>query len=137
MLNKRKPRVLLAEDETHARVLMRAVLTGMNCEVVGEATTGHETLALYRELKPDLLLLDINMPRKTGEEVLAEILSTNPDAVVIMLTSVSDLETVEKCLALGAANYVRKDTPISEIKTIIGNTWKTILRTKKQSRIGC
>lgn len=116
---------MVADDESHCRVLIKALLNSMNCEVVGEARTGDEAIALYKKLKPNLLLLDVNMPYKNGDEVLEELFSNHPDAFVIVLTSVTDMESIEKCLSLGAANYIRKDTPISEIKMIIKDTWKS------------
>jgi two-component system chemotaxis response regulator CheY len=123
MTQKRKPRVLIADDELHIRTMVKAVMKTMNAEVVGEAVNGQEAVTLFENVQPDLTLLDINMPVKTGEEALKEIIKKNPNAFVIMLTSLSDLKTVEKCLELGASNFIRKDTPISEIKKIIKETW--------------
>lgn len=118
-----KPRVVLADDEDHIRLLMKTMLTSKGYEVLGVGTNGEEAVTLYREKRPDLLLLDINMPFKTGEEALREIMRESPDALVIMLTSVSDLESVKKCLSLGARNFIRKDTPISEIEALIMETF--------------
>ncbi len=124
MNEKRRPTVLLADDETHIRAMMKALMKTINAEVVGEAVNGSEAVFLYDAYRPDLLLLDINMPDKTGEEVLEEILEKDPDAFVIMLTSLADAETVEKCMNLGAANFIRKDTPLGEMKKIIRDTWE-------------
>ena len=125
MTETEKIRVLVADDEMHSRALLKAVLKEMGHEIAGEASNGPEAVDLFRQLKPDLILLDVNMPLSTGEEVLAQILSEFPDAFVIMLTAVTDMETVEKCVAQGAANYIRKDTPIAEIKQIIQEAWVT------------
>jgi two-component system chemotaxis response regulator CheY len=133
MVDGKKPRVLIAEDESHSRLLLKALLTSMNCEVVGEATTGVEAIALFKQLKPHLLLLDINMPSKTGDEVLKEIMAEYPKAFVIIMTSVADLETIERCIELGAANYIRKDTPIEEIRQTIKETWQTFLECARQT----
>jgi two-component system chemotaxis response regulator CheY len=132
MTQMNRPKVLIAEDESHCRVFLKALLASMNCEVVGEAKTGAEVLNLYKELKPHLLLLDINMPLKTGDEVLKEILGEFPNAFVIMLTSVADLESVERCIELGAANYIRKDTPVAEIRTSIKETWQSFLQERRK-----
>ncbi|MFP5212296.1 MAG: response regulator transcription factor [Acidobacteriota bacterium] len=121
----KKLKVLIADDEAHCRMLMKAVIASMNCEVVAEAKTGVEALDFYKKFKPHMTLLDINMPIMTGDEVLAEILTLNPDAFVIMLTSVADMETVDTCISLGAANYIRKDTSIEEIKALIKESWRT------------
>jgi two-component system chemotaxis response regulator CheY len=133
MAEGKKPRVLIAEDESHSRLLLKAILASMNCEVVGEATTGVEAIELFKQLKPHLLLLDINMPSKTGDEVLKEIMAEYPKAFVIIMTSVADLETIERCIELGAANYIRKDTPIEEIRQTIKETWHTFLEGAKQA----
>jgi two-component system chemotaxis response regulator CheY len=125
--------VIVADDEGHCRVLMKAVLASMNCDVVGEARTGDEAIELYRKYRPNLLLLDVNMPVKTGDEVLEELLGEFPDAFVVVLTSVTDMESIEKCISMGAANYIRKDTPVAEIKTIIKETWKSVLDQRKKT----
>ena len=124
MSEKRKIRVGLADDEIHIRMLMKKVFTSMGCEIAGEAKNGTEAVELYRLEKPDIMLLDINMPMKTGDEALRDIVSEFPDAFVIMLTSLADVESVQKCLDAGAVNYIRKDTPIAELKEIIKETWK-------------
>ena len=120
-----KPKVLIADDEMHIRLMLKTVLAKMNCEIVGEAANGQEAIDIFDKVKPNLLLLDINMPIKTGDKVLEEIMAKHPDAFVIMLTSVVDMASVEKCISLGAANYIRKDTPIEEMKKIIKETWQT------------
>jgi len=124
MSEKRKIRVGLADDEIRIRMLMKKVFTSMGCEIAGEAKNGTEAVELYRLEKPDIMLLDINMPMKTGDEALRDIVSEFPDAFVIMLTSLADVESVQKCLDAGAVNYIRKDTPIAELKEIIKETWK-------------
>lgn len=118
-----RPRAVICDDEDHIRVMLRTALKTMNVDVVGEARNGEEALTLFRREKPHILLLDINMPRKRGDEVLEEIMRDSPSALVIMLSSVADYATVESCLEKGASNYIRKDTPIAEIKQIIKETW--------------
>lgn len=117
-----KKRVILADDEKHIRAMMKAVISSLNCEIVGEAADGHEAVDLYKKEKPDLLLLDVNMPQRSGIDALREIKREFPNALVIMLTSVVDMENIKQCIALGAANYIRKDTPITEMKQIIKDT---------------
>lgn len=115
-----KKRVVLCDDEFHIRLLIKTAVNSIGCEVVAEGKNGNEAVALFRQHRPDLLLLDVNMPEATGEEALGKICAEFPDALVVMLTSVSDSATVEHCLISGAANYIRKDTPIAEIKAMIG-----------------
>lgn len=130
MTEKKKPQVMIADDEAHCRLLMKAILTSMKCDVVCEASNGEETVELFKQHKPHLLLLDINMPLKNGDEILKDIFRDFPNAFVVMLTSVTDMGTVERCLDLGAANYIRKDTPLEEIKTILKDTWQAFAKSK-------
>lgn len=124
MTAKKKIRILIADDETHVRKYIRAVLERMNAEVIGEAADGMQALTLFAETKPHLLLLDINMPVKSGKTVLKDIMARFPKAFVIMLTSLVDPETVEDCIALGASGYIRKDVGIDEMQAIIKQAWQ-------------
>jgi two-component system, chemotaxis family, chemotaxis protein CheY len=124
-MNAKTPRVLVADDEMVMRVLIASILAKMNFEVIGQAANGNEAVSMFRAGKPDLLLMDINMPLKTGEEALREIRAEFPEARVIMLTSVVEADTVQNCIALGAAGYIRKDSPVDEIKAIIGEALQT------------
>ena len=117
-----QPRVILADDEFHLRAFVAALLKKMNYTVVAQATNGQEAVALYREHRPDLMLMDINMPLKSVEEALREIRAEFPEARVIMLTCVVDEQQVADCLAAGAANYIRKDSPAAEIQALIAAT---------------
>lgn len=119
----RSRKVLLADDEVHIRTLLGTLLRSMGFEVIGNAADGNEAVQQFKSKRPGLVLLDVNMPKGDGVQVLQEILEISPDACVIMLTSVTDLATVKNCLTLGAANYIRKDTPINEMKALIQETW--------------
>ena len=130
MNEKKRVRVIIADDELHIRTLVKTVMKSMQAEIVGEAKNGREAVDLYQLEKPNLLLLDINMPVMGGEKALKEILGQFPDAFVIMLTSVADVDTVKKCLDHGAANYILKDTPLNEMKKIIKETWDSFKEKK-------
>jgi len=112
-------RVLVADDESHVRILMKNVISRIPGALVDFATDGQEAVDRYRAQRPDLVLMDVNMPRKSGPDALREILAGDPQARVMMLTSVSDRETVVRCVQEGAVNYVRKDTHLQQIKDAI------------------
>lgn len=116
--------IVMADDEMIYRKMLRKIVEGMGFEVVAEATNGQEAVGLYSEFKPDLLFLDINMPVKSGEDALKEIMEEFPEAFIIMLTGQREMEVIEDCFSLGAANYIPKDHPIPEIKKTILETWK-------------
>jgi response regulator NasT len=88
--NRPKPlRILIAEDDTVIAMDLREALESLGHRVIGEASTGVEALRLARELKPDLLVLDIKMPELDGIEVATQILAEYPLAI-IMLTAYTD-----------------------------------------------
>lgn len=133
MTEKNKLRVLIVDDETHIRTLFKTVMSSMDALVIGEAKNGEEAVAIFKDKKPDIVMLDINMPVKDGTEALKEIMSEFPDAFVVMMTSVSDMETVAKCIDLGASHYIRKDTPIQEIKKMVKEAWDEYKKSKGES----
>lgn len=118
-MTERKPRIILADDEVHIRYLVRNIIRVEGYLVVGEANNGEDALALYRQERPDLILMDINLPLKTGDAVLADIMREFPQANVVMLTMVADIDMVKRCLELGAVDYILKSNPIEEIKRIL------------------
>ncbi len=119
----RRIRVLIADDEPHIRALLGAFVTQLGGEVVALAADGEEALKLYERHRPDLSLLDINMPRLAGDAVIARIMEINPDALVIMLTAQDSVDSVRQCLDLGARNYILKSNPAEKIFELIRDSW--------------
>tara|TARA_B110001454_G_scaffold219199_1_gene251755 strand:- start:62220 stop:62573 length:354 start_codon:yes stop_codon:yes gene_type:complete len=77
-------------------------------QVVGKGFSGLEAIDLYTKMKPDLLLLDITMPNCDGKESLQKILSLFPNATIVMVSGIGDMDTVKECLELGAKAFVNK-----------------------------
>jgi len=125
---------MVVDDETHVRTLIKSVISTMNCDIVGEASNGKDAVTLFGELKPNMMLLDINMPLKSGKQALAEIKKKYPNAFIIMLTSLTDRETIEDCIELGASGFIRKDLPLDEMREVIKQTWKTYRETLTNSQ---
>ncbi len=134
MNEKKKVRVLLVDDEMHIRELMKVALKEMNTEVVAEAENGKEALELFRQHKPEITIMDVNMPVMDGLETLKAIKSEFPEAFVIMLTAVSSIKAVQEILELGASGYIRKDTSLPEIKQGIKDAWAEYMKEKKQGK---
>lgn len=124
MAKAKKVRVMLVDDEDHIRLFMSKVLATMGAEVVAEAGNGMEALKLYQQHQPDITLMDINMPVMNGADALKQLMEDHPDAFVIMLTSLHTADVVQDCLTTGAANYIRKDLPLPEIKNQIKEAWR-------------
>ncbi len=119
-------RVLVVDDQETIRFFIKKVTRLLHLQLVGEAEDGVQAVALYRNEAPDLVLLDINMPLKRGDEALQEILAIDPKAQVVMLTSVAEMEIVKKCIEAGAVNYILKNTPLEKMKEMILNTIEAI-----------
>jgi len=133
-MEKRKARVLIADDEPHIRSLISLVVTSLGAEVVGEATDGEQALIMYKQFSPDMVLLDINMPKVDGISVLKQIMAINPRTLVVMLTSLNALETVKECIDSGAWNYILKDTTAEELHKTISTTWGEYMAAIKADR---
>ena len=107
--------VLVADDDEVLRMTVKAVLESAGYDVVGEAINGEDAIKKFASLQPDLVMLDIDMPKMSGTEALEEIVKHDEDACVIMLTLIENSAVIDDCLKLGAADYVRKDTPATEL----------------------
>jgi YesN/AraC family two-component response regulator len=110
-------KVLLVDDEAHIRKFFSLVIRTLGPATVVEAANGEEAMAVYAREQPDLVLLDVNMPKVDGLQTLQQLKQVDPDCLVVMLTSLINRQTVEECLRLGAADYLRKDLPREELTT--------------------
>ncbi len=102
-------RVLIADDHGVVREGLRALLTGAGLDVVGEAATGREALALAEQLRPQVVLLDIRMPDMDGLQALVAIKAALPETAVLMLTTYANPEYLARAVSLGAAGYLSKE----------------------------
>ncbi len=105
-------KLLIAEDETVVRhALARLLATEEDIEVVEQADNGEAALRLAREHKPNVVLMDIKMPRMDGIEATRQIRDELPDCAVVILTVHQDNENVFRAIKAGATGYVLKDAP--------------------------
>lgn len=118
-MESRETRIVLVDDEIHIRYLIRSIIRTEGYVVVGEANNGEDAIEMYRKHLPDLILMDINLPLKTGDDVLSEILKEFPEARVVMLTMVADIDTVKRCLEMGATDYILKNNSVDEIRRML------------------
>jgi len=115
-----KIRLLLVDDHLVVRSGLRMLLSGeSDVEIVGEAGTAREALAAVRELKPNIVLMDIGLPDKSGIEATSEIKRLHPDVAVVALTIHEDEEYFFKMLEAGANGYVPKRAAPEELLTAI------------------
>jgi DNA-binding NarL/FixJ family response regulator len=128
-MSDRPPRIVIADDHAILREGLRQVLTaGHEFTVVGEAANGHEALALVARTAPDLLLLDISMPKVSGMEALRALAETRPAMRTLVLTASIDRRGIVAALQLGARGVVLKtagtDVVLKAIRAVLsGEYW--------------
>ena len=109
-------RVLLVEDQTLMRHGLRTILELEDgFEVVGEATNGREAVARVADLRPDVVLMDVQMPELNGVEATAQITATAPETRVIILTTFERDEYVFDGVKAGARGHLLKEIPAEEL----------------------
>lgn len=115
-------RILIADDHAIVREGLRALFaTEPGLELVAEAADGIETVDKVRALKPDVILLDMLMPRKDGLGAIHDIMIQNPEARILVLTSFAEDEKVFPAIKAGALGYLLKDSSPQELLQAIRN----------------
>ncbi len=99
---------LIADDSQFARRSIAGVVSKLGGSIVGEAANGIDAVDQYSRFRPDLVLLDITMPRLDGIDTLSRIMEQNRDAKVIIISSVGNKEMVWKAIGLGARSFLTK-----------------------------
>jgi len=117
-------RTLLIDDAEYANDLMQLILEAGGHEVAGTARDGYEGIEKYKQLNPDLVILDIIMPRMGGLECIREIRDIDPEAKILVISGDGQEEHVKLLIIGGAQGYItkpyKKDVVLSEIRTILG-----------------
>jgi DNA-binding NarL/FixJ family response regulator len=127
-------RVLLVDDDPVFRELLAFVLRAdVGAEIVGSAADGAKGVQLADELRPDLVVMDLLMPRMDGFEATKRIAATVPDARVLVVSSSTDPKDVERAGKAGAAGYLPKDRAFAELPGEVGRLRPAKRRLKRRS----
>jgi len=111
-----KTRILIADDHAMLREGMHNLLSQeKDFELVGEAANGEEAVRLARELKPDIVIMDIVMPRLNGVEATKQIKQVSPSTALLILTAYSDIRYIIGLLEAGACGYLLKNSPGKDV----------------------
>jgi two-component system chemotaxis response regulator CheY len=101
-------RVLIVDDAAFMRMLLKDIITKAGYEVVGEASNGAEAVEKYRELKPDIVTMDITMPEMNGIEAIKKIREFAPDAKIIVCSAMGQQAMVVEAIQAGAKDFIVK-----------------------------
>jgi len=106
----KRPRILLVDNSKFIRIILRKILTKQGFEIVGEAYDGASAIQKYRELKPDVVLMDIVLPdpRMNGIETIKWIIKIDPAALIIMVSAVENQVLINEGLNAGAKDFCIK-----------------------------
>ena len=111
--------ILIVDDAAFMRITLRKILEGNNYTVAGEAENGQQAIEKYKELKPDLVIMDITMPEKGGLIALREIKAYDPDAKIIMCSAMGQQAMVVDAIQGGAKDFIVKPFQASGVLAAI------------------
>ncbi|MCF7861691.1 response regulator [Candidatus Woesearchaeota archaeon] len=112
-------KILIVDDSAFMRNMLKNLITSSGGEVVGEAVDGNDAIEKFKQSSPQLVFLDIMMPNKNGLDALKEIMAINPEAKVVMCTSVGQEKVVMEAVEAGASDYIVKPFKQDDIKAVL------------------
>ena len=113
---------MVADDTNEIRMVLRDLLSIDKHEIVGEAVDGEEAVEQFTKIKPDILLLDLAMPKKDGVTVIKEIITNHPKAKIILVTATGNQNTINECMQAGASAYISKPFDMKTVLKVISDT---------------
>ncbi len=117
-------RVLVVDDASFMRMMVKEILTKNGYEVAGEAENGQKAIEKYNELTPDLVIMDITMPEVDGIEAVKRIKENDPDAKIVMCSAMGQQAMVIEAIQAGAKDFIVKpfqaDRVLEAVKKVIG-----------------
>jgi DNA-binding NarL/FixJ family response regulator len=117
-----KHKILIADDHAMIREGIKILLKNKKeYEIIGEAVNGLDAVEKYKNLNPDLVILDISMPELSGMEAAKEILNIDPAALMIILSMYDDEDYIRLCLEIGVKSYVVKSESSEELVDAVKN----------------
>ena len=112
-------KILLVDDSRTSRRMLKEIIEGAGHEIIGEAENGEEGYLKFKELKPDLVTLDITMPKMDGLEALKLIHKEDENAKVIMITAAGQKEKMMQAIKEGASEFITKPYEAEEVTKLI------------------
>ena len=114
-------KIMIADDSDAIRLVLSDILSIGEHEVIGEAVDGADAVEKYSQIKPDVLLLDLAMPKKDGLTVVKEVIQNDSNAKIILITASDNQKVIHDCLNAGAIAYISKPFDFDNVLKIISN----------------
>ena len=112
-------RVMIADDSDAIRFVLNDILTIGNHDIVAEAVNGSEAVEKFSQVNPDVLLLDLAMPKKDGLTVVREVMAEHPSARIILITASDNQNVINECLKAGAYAFISKPFDFDHVLKLI------------------
>lgn len=119
-----KRTVLIVDDEAHVRIYISKILNELGVENCLQARNGQEAIDTFHKEKPDIVFMDVNMPKMSGIDALEHLTDIYDNVVVVMMSSVSTRNMIEKSAETGAVQYILKSTPKKELLGMISEIFE-------------
>ena len=110
-----RKKVLFADDTVLMREMLKSALDPADFQIVGEAVTGEQAVEFYKEKKPDILILDINMPKMNGIDALSAVMKFDPKAKVVMCSDQKYENMIVMAIKKGAKDFIVKPFTASDV----------------------
>ncbi|AXI09195.1 two-component system response regulator [Oceanobacillus zhaokaii] len=119
-------KILIADDAKFMRLTLQAMLSKNTHEIIGEAVNGEEAIKLFKELRPELITMDITMPVVNGIDAIKEIMRLDPDANIIVCSAMGQQKVVVEAIEAGAKDFIVKPFDERNVLATISRVLNTI-----------
>jgi two-component system chemotaxis response regulator CheY len=117
--------VLIVDDTGYVRIILKHVLNAIGITEISEASDGQNAFLQYRLQSPDLVIMDITMPRKNGLEAVKSIIKFDPNAKIIMCSAMAQRNLIIDCIHAGALDFIAKPFDITNLTRVINRVLNT------------
>jgi two-component system chemotaxis response regulator CheY len=114
-------RIMIADDSDAIRLVLKDILSIGKHDLVAEASNGDEAVQKFFEVNPDILLLDLAMPKKDGLTVVKEIIEKNKHAKIVLITASDNASIINQCIQAGATDFLSKPFDFNQVLDIIND----------------
>jgi len=126
--------ILIVDDSLVMRMMLRTILESAGHKVVAEAGDGMSAVIEYCKHKPDLVTMDMNMPRMSGLEAIEQLIRIDPEALVLVVSALATKQMILEAMKLGAKNFLLKPFHDKQITSVVDMVLREYRSVKKESK---